>query len=208
VLFAVIIGGFSLTALGPRIETFAKASAAMQKIHQTLQRIPPIDSLSEAGERPDNVRGNIELKNVSFIYPARPEGEPHNPPQPPQSSYSSPPNACPPLHIFLFVCRSFLIKVIVLKHVNVQIPKDKFTAIVGPSGSGKSTVLQLLERFYDPVEGDILLDGHNIRDLNVKFLRSKMGLVSQEPVLFGTTVFQNVCHGYQTECFAFILIVE
>jgi ATP-binding cassette subfamily B (MDR/TAP) protein 1 len=101
-----------------------------------------------------------------------------------------------------------LIEVIVLKHVNVQIPKDKFTAIVGPSGSGKSTVLQLLERFYDPVEGDILLDGHNIRDLNVKFLRSKMGLVSQEPVLFGTTVFQNVCHGYQTKCYTFILTVE
>jgi ATP-binding cassette, subfamily B (MDR/TAP), member 1 len=86
---------------------------------------------------------------------------------------------------------------VVLKHVDITIPKHKFTAIVGPSGSGKSTLLQLLERFYDPVEGDILLDGHNIRDLNVKFLRSKMGFVSQEPVLFGTTVFENVCHGYE-----------
>jgi len=76
VLFAIIIGAFSLGSLGPRIETFAKASSAIQKIHQTLQRIPPIDSLSEAGERPDDIRGNIELKNVSFIYPARPEGSP------------------------------------------------------------------------------------------------------------------------------------
>lgn len=76
------------------------------------------------------------------------------------------------------------------------IPEGKFTAVVGPSGSGKSTILQLLERFYDPVEGDILLDGYNLRDLNVKHLRSRMGLVSQEPVLFGTSVFQNVCHGY------------
>jgi ATP-binding cassette, subfamily B (MDR/TAP), member 1 len=86
--------------------------------------------------------------------------------------------------------------VTVLKNVSLQIPQQKFTAIVGPSGSGKSTVLQLLERFYDPVEGDVFLDGHNIRSLNVKFLRSRMGLVSQEPVLFGTTVFHNVCHGY------------
>jgi len=171
VLFAVIIGAFSLGAIGPRIEIFAKATAALQKIFQTLQRIPPIDSLSEAGERPNNIRGNIDLKNVSFIYPARPEGR-------------------------NFINFLLLIVVVVLKHVNVQIPKDKFTAIVGPSGSGKSTVLQLLERFYDPVEGEILFDGHDIRTLNVKFLRSKMGLVSQEPVLFGTTVFENVCHGY------------
>lgn len=69
------------------------------------------------------------------------------------------------------------------------------TAIVGHSGCGKSTILQLLERFYDPVEGAIFLDGHDIRSLNVKFLRSRMGLVSQEPVLFGTTVYENVCHG-------------
>lgn len=85
--------------------------------------------------------------------------------------------------------------VTVLKDINVCIPEGKFTAIVGPSGCGKSTILQLLERFYDPVEGEILLDGHNIRSLNVKFLRSCMGLVSQEPVLFATTVFENVCHG-------------
>lgn len=84
----------------------------------------------------------------------------------------------------------------VLKNVSIKIPEGKFTAVVGPSGSGKSTILQLLERFYDPIEGEILLDGHNIRLLNVKFLRSQMGLVSQEPVLFGTTVFENVCHGY------------
>ena len=78
----------------------------------------------------------------------------------------------------------------------MTIPEGKFTAIVGVSGSGKSTIIQLLERFYDPVGGDIFLDGHNIKSLNVKFLRSCMGLVSQEPVLFGTTVFENVVHGY------------
>jgi ATP-binding cassette, subfamily B (MDR/TAP), member 1 len=80
----------------------------------------------------------------------------------------------------------------------MSIPAGKFTALVGPSGSGKSTILQLVERFYDPVEGEIFLDGHNIRDLNVKYLRSQMGLVSQEPVLFGTSVFENVCHGYSS----------
>jgi len=86
-------------------------------------------------------------------------------------------------------------EVTVLKNVSMSIPQGKFTAIVGVSGSGKSTIIQLLERFYDPVEGDIFLDGENIKSLNVKFLRSCMGLVTQEPVLFGTTVFENVCHG-------------
>jgi ABC-type multidrug transport system fused ATPase/permease subunit len=74
VLFAVIIGAFSLGSLGPRIEAFSKASAAAQKIFQTLARIPTIDSLVDSGEKPDGIKGNIELNNVSFIYPARPEG--------------------------------------------------------------------------------------------------------------------------------------
>jgi len=170
VLFAVIIGAFSLGSLGPRVEAFAKAQAAAQKIFQTLARIPTIDSLVDSGEKPDGIKGTVELRNVSFIYPARPES--------------------------IFAHFISLIVVTVLKNINVQIPEGKFTAIVGPSGSGKSTVLQLLERFYDPVEGAVYLDGHNIRNLNVKYLRSQMGLVSQEPVLFGTTVFHNVCHGY------------
>lgn len=74
VLFAVIIGAFSLGSLGPRIEAFAKATAAAQKIFQTLARVPAIDSLVDTGEKPDGIKGDIELKNVSFIYPARPEG--------------------------------------------------------------------------------------------------------------------------------------
>ena len=170
VLFAVIIGAFSLGSLGPRVEAFAKAQAAAQKIFQTLARVPTIDSFVDSGEKPQGIKGTVELKDVSFIYPARPE-------------------SVPSAFIYLSV-------VTVLKNIDIQIPEGKFTAVVGPSGSGKSTILQLLERFYDPVEGEIYLDGHNIRNLNVKFLRSQMGLVTQEPVLFGTTVFENVCHGY------------
>jgi len=74
VVLAVMLGAFSLGVLGPQIQTFAKATAAAQKIFQTLQRVPSIDSLDENGEKPDGVKGNLELKGVSFIYPARPEG--------------------------------------------------------------------------------------------------------------------------------------
>ena len=74
VLFAIIVGAFSLGMLGPRIESFAKATAAAQKIFQTLERVPSIDSLADTGEKPAGIKGNLELKGVSFIYPARPEG--------------------------------------------------------------------------------------------------------------------------------------
>lgn len=74
-------------------------------------------------------------------------------------------------------------------------PKGKMTALVGASGSGKSTIIGLVERFYDPVGGSIKLDGHEVRELNVKWLRQQIGLVSQEPTLFATTVAGNIEHG-------------
>ncbi|KAF8008932.1 hypothetical protein BT93_J0049 [Corymbia citriodora subsp. variegata] len=66
---------------------------------------------------------------------------------------------------------------------------------VGRSGSGKSTIINLLERFYDPIKGDIFLDGTNIKTLQLKWLRSQMGLVSQEPILFATTIKENILFG-------------
>jgi ABC-type multidrug transport system fused ATPase/permease subunit len=74
VVLAVMVGAFSLAMVGPRVETFAKATAASQKIFQTLQRVPSIDSLDDEGEKPEGIKGNLDLKGVSFVYPARPEG--------------------------------------------------------------------------------------------------------------------------------------
>jgi ATP-binding cassette subfamily B (MDR/TAP) protein 1 len=83
----------------------------------------------------------------------------------------------------------------VLKDMSLYIPAGKVTALVGASGSGKSTIVGLVERFYDPVAGEILLDGHDVRDLNLRWLREHISLVSQEPTLFATTIYENVCHG-------------
>ncbi|GAA5912585.1 hypothetical protein JCM5296_000742 [Sporobolomyces johnsonii] len=74
-------------------------------------------------------------------------------------------------------------------------PRGKMTALVGGSGSGKSTIIGLMERFYDPVSGSITLDGVELKELNVKWLRNQTGLVSQEPTLFATTVAGNIEHG-------------
>ncbi|KAL6821046.1 P-loop containing nucleoside triphosphate hydrolase protein [Trichoderma sp. SZMC 28015] len=83
----------------------------------------------------------------------------------------------------------------VMNGVSLEIPAGKTTALVGASGSGKSTIVGLVERFYDPVGGTVYLDGHDISTLNLKWLRQQMALVSQEPTLFGTTIYHNIRHG-------------
>ncbi|KZV84576.1 multidrug resistance protein 1 [Exidia glandulosa HHB12029] len=83
----------------------------------------------------------------------------------------------------------------ILKGLTIAFEAGKTAALVGASGSGKSTVVQLVERFYDPESGAVKLDGVDIRELNLKWLRSQIGLVSQEPVLFATTIKTNVAHG-------------
>ena len=72
-------------------------------------------------------------------------------------------------------------------------------ALVGESGCGKSTIIALLERFYDPDSGTITLDGVDIKDLKVGWLRRQMGLVSQEPILFNDTIRANIAYGKEGE---------
>jgi subfamily B ATP-binding cassette protein MsbA len=83
----------------------------------------------------------------------------------------------------------------VLKNINLEIKKGETVAIVGQSGAGKSTLVNLLPRFYDPIEGEIKIDGVSIKDVKVKSLRSLMGLVSQESILFNDTIFNNIAFG-------------
>ncbi|KAI4247016.1 MAG: hypothetical protein L6R40_001681 [Gallowayella cf. fulva] len=86
-------------------------------------------------------------------------------------------------------------EVVVMKDVNLIVPAGKTTALVGASGSGKSTIVGLVERFYDPVGGEVYLDGHKVSELNLRWLRQQISLVSQEPTLFGTTIYGNIQHG-------------
>ena len=158
VFFAVIIGSFSMSQMAPQFQAFTSAISAGQKIFETIDRTPSIDVYSEKGAKLDKVEGEIELKNVKFVYPTRQEQT-------------------------------------VLYDMSLHIPAGKVTALVGASGSGKSTIVGLVERFYDPISGTITLDGVPIQDINITSLRSHISLVSQEPNLFATTVFENVAHG-------------
>nr|XP_015214468.1 PREDICTED: bile salt export pump-like [Lepisosteus oculatus] len=83
----------------------------------------------------------------------------------------------------------------ILDQLNMVIKSGETTAFVGPSGAGKSTAVQLIQRFYDPKEGMVTLDGHDIRSLNIQWLRSLIGIVEQEPVLFATTIAENIRYG-------------
>ncbi|NWU79996.1 ABCBB protein, partial [Onychorhynchus coronatus] len=83
----------------------------------------------------------------------------------------------------------------ILDNLNMVVKAGETTAFVGASGAGKSTMIQLIQRFYDPTEGMITLDGHDIRSLNIQWLRSQIGIVEQEPVLFATTIAENIRYG-------------
>ncbi|KAK3017231.1 hypothetical protein RJ639_007149, partial [Escallonia herrerae] len=85
----------------------------------------------------------------------------------------------------------------ILRDFCLVIPSGKTVALVGESGSGKSTVLSLLQRFYDPDSGHIMLDGVQTQKLKLKWLRQQMGLVSQEPILFNDTIRGNIAYGVE-----------
>ncbi|XP_042055330.1 ABC transporter B family member 2-like isoform X2 [Salvia splendens] len=85
--------------------------------------------------------------------------------------------------------------VVIFNKLSLDIPPGKIVALVGGSGSGKSTVISLIERFYDPLSGHVMLDGNDVRELDLKWLRQQIGLVNQEPALFATTIRDNILYG-------------
>ena len=85
---------------------------------------------------------------------------------------------------------------LILKNINLEIKKGEVIALVGPSGAGKSTLVNLIPRFYDTNSGEILIDNNNVKDLNIRSLREKIGVVSQETLLFNDSVKANISYGH------------
>jgi len=88
-------------------------------------------------------------------------------------------------------------EMVVLKNLNLSVEPGTITSLVGESGGGKSTVAKLLMRFYDPVSGEITVDGKDIRKYDLRWLHKQIGFVSQEPVLFAATIRENIIYGVQ-----------
>ncbi|MCK9223359.1 MAG: ABC transporter ATP-binding protein [Limnochordia bacterium] len=83
----------------------------------------------------------------------------------------------------------------VLKDINLEIKAGEMIGLVGSSGAGKSTIASLVPRFYDVTDGQVLIDGHDVRDLNLRSLRAQIGIVTQEPFLFTGTIAENISYG-------------
>ncbi|KAJ8411657.1 hypothetical protein AAFF_G00164650 [Aldrovandia affinis] len=96
----------------------------------------------------------------------------------------------------------------VLQGLSLQVKKGQTLALVGSSGCGKSTTIQLLERFYDPVDGAVMLDHHDSKKLNIHWLRAQMGIVSQEPVLFDCSLADNIAYGDNSRAVSHDEIIE
>lgn len=158
VIMAVLTGSMSLGQASPSISAFAAGKAAAYKMFETIERKPEINSFDTKGKKLDEIRGDIELRDVYFSYPARPDEQ-------------------------------------IFNGFSLSIPSGTTAALVGQSGSGKSTVISLIERFYDPHAGEVLIDGINLKEFQLKWIRSKIGLVSQEPVLFACSIKDNIAYG-------------
>ncbi|KAJ0695924.1 putative ABC-type xenobiotic transporter [Helianthus annuus] len=158
IILALVTGSTSLGPASPCLSAFASGQAAAFKMFETINRKPEIDSYDTKGKVLNDIRGDIELKDVCFTYPARPDEE-------------------------------------IFSGFSLCILSGTTAALVGQSGSGKSTVISLIERFYDPQAGEVLIDGINLKDFQLKWIRQKMSLVSQEPVLFTSSIKDNIMYG-------------
>ncbi|CAL4974568.1 unnamed protein product [Urochloa decumbens] len=153
--------GLAFCSLGnatPSFSAIAEGQSAAYRLFETIERKPEIDSGDTSGMVFEDIMGDIELKDVHFHYPSRPDQ-------------------------------------LILDGLSLQVASGTTVAIVGESGSGKSTVISLVERFYDPQAGEVLIDGINIRNIKLNWIREKIGLVSQEPVLFKTSIKDNIMYG-------------
>ncbi|KAL5240368.1 hypothetical protein ACI65C_007778 [Semiaphis heraclei] len=158
VFFSVMAGSFSIGSAIPYLNSVSTAIGVARNLYGIIDRVPKIDSYSKSGLKPIKVTGKIEIRNVDFRYPSRPE-------------------------------------VKVLNNLNFTIKPGQKVALVGSSGAGKSTIVGLLLRFYDPDAGQIYLDSIKLTDLNVHWLRDQIGVVSQEPILFGVSIADNIRYG-------------
>ncbi|KAI0120611.1 P-loop containing nucleoside triphosphate hydrolase protein, partial [Xylariales sp. AK1849] len=155
---AVIAGAFSAGAIFSFAPDMSKSRQAAQDIKTLLERPVNIDARRGSGQMLTKMDGGLEMRNIYFRYPNRPEKA-------------------------------------VVNGLSLSVQPGQYVGLVGASGCGKSTIIALLERFFDPEAGQILVDGKDISTLNIKNYRSHLALVSQEPTLYQGTILENITLG-------------
>jgi ATP-binding cassette subfamily B (MDR/TAP) protein 1 len=152
---AIINGAQSAGAIFSFAPDMGEARDAAKLLKSFVNRVPKIDHWSTDGKRVESLEGKVELQDVRFTYPGRPDHR-------------------------------------VLRGVSLRAEPGQFIALVGASGSGKSTVMQLLERFYDPTSGGVLVDEVPLSDYNLQDYRAQLAIVSQETTLYTGTIRDNI----------------
>ncbi len=171
--------------------TYQSGMAALEKIFQLLDVHPALEDRADAVELP-RIEGEVSFRDVSFAYTrrgsrggdssGRPTGSANGAGLGLSSNGSLSHGGAP---------RTAL----ALDHVSLHVPPGETVALVGATGAGKSTMAKLLARFYDPTEGSVLVDGHDLREISSSSLRSQLGIVPQEAFLFSGTIRENIAFG-------------
>ena len=154
--------------------TYQSGMAALEKIFQLLDVEPELTDKPGAPAL-ERIRGELSFEDVTFAY------KPRRARKNVDKSVSAPLEAGLPAPLEAE-------EVLALEHIDLQIPPGQTVALVGATGAGKSTMAKLVARFYDPTEGRVLVDGHDLREVSSTSLRSQMGIVPQEAFLFSGTI--------------------
>jgi ATP-binding cassette subfamily B protein len=146
-----------MIAFGWVINIIQQAEASMKRLNKIFSEPYEICDTEKTNYSIKSIRGNIELRNVSFRYTE------HSP--------------------------------YILKDINLKIPAGSTLAIMGYTGSGKTTLVNLIPRLYDCTDGEVLIDGNNVKEIPINILRPGIGLVQQESFLFSDTILNNISYG-------------
>ena len=163
-----------MRSLGVTLNLAQRATASGARIFQLLDREPHLTDVPNAPALPAG-NGHVQLRDVTLRYE-----DPHD--ELGASALEDPVQASPQSG------RA------VLTDINLDIPGGRTVALVGPTGSGKTSLVALISRLYDPVGGEVLLDGINVRDMTVRSVRSAVAVVSDDPFLFSASVAENIAY--------------
>uniref|UniRef100_A0A9J8A817 ATP binding cassette subfamily B member 10 n=2 Tax=Cyprinus carpio TaxID=7962 RepID=A0A9J8A817_CYPCA len=150
--------GISIAGFSSFYSVLMKGLGAGTRLWELMDRKPEFPLNEGLLLKPEQLKGELEFRNVCFAYPTRKDSP-------------------------------------IFQDLSLSVPAGSVMAVVGSSGTGKSTLVSLLLRLYDPDSGVVSVDGHDIRDLNPYWLRSHIGTVSQEPVLFSCSIAENIAYG-------------